>query len=152
MRGHTSLIDLQSTRAIMADKYAVEYCPFTANAIGIEFYEGLAKLHSMMNVRVKRESENVHVANAIVVELKSGEMLGHLEKRYARVLAPIMDSHLPGLVRKCLVGSEVRLTSAWDFTRSTCITGKKFSISQEIPTNIGLLMFLLLSTFLRSQN
>ena len=36
--------------------------------------------------------------------------------------------------RKCLLLeclSEVRLTSAWDFTCSTCITGKEFSINQR---------------------
>lgn len=54
----------------------------------------------MMNVRVIREFGNVHDVNAILVQLKSGETLGHLEKKYASILAPIMDSHLPGLVIK----------------------------------------------------
>ena len=84
----------------MAVEYAVEYCSFTAKVMGIKFYTGLGKLHSMMNVRIKREFGNVHDANAILVQLKSGEMLGHLEQKHASVLAPIMDSHLPGLVIK----------------------------------------------------
>ena len=54
----------------------------------------------MMNVRLRREPGNVYDANAILVHLKSGEILGHLEKRYAHVLAPIMDSNLSGLVIK----------------------------------------------------
>ena len=54
----------------------------------------------MMNVHVKREYGNVHDVKAILVQLKSGESLGHLEKKYASVLAPVMDSHLPGLVIK----------------------------------------------------
>ena len=83
----------------MAAEYAVEYCSFTTKVVGIKFYTGLGRLHSMMNVRVKREFGNVHNVNAILVQLKSGETLGHLEK-YASVLAPVMDSHLPGLVIK----------------------------------------------------
>lgn len=66
---------------IMAAEHAVEYCSCTANVMGVKFYKGLAKLQPMMNVRVKRESGNVHDANAIIVQLKSGEILGHLEKR-----------------------------------------------------------------------
>lgn len=84
----------------MAIEYAIEYCSFTAKVMGIKFYTGLGKLHSMMNVCVTREFGNVHDVNAILVQLKSGETLGHLEKKYASVLAPIMDSHLPGLVIK----------------------------------------------------
>ena len=62
---------IATVHAIMAAEHTVEYCSFTANIMGIKFYEGLAKLHSMMNVQVKRESGNVHDANAIVVQLKS---------------------------------------------------------------------------------
>ena len=62
----------------MAAEHAIEYCSFTANVMKIKFYEGLAMLHSMMNVQVKRESGSLHDANTIVVQLKSGEMLGHL--------------------------------------------------------------------------
>ena len=51
----------------MAAEYAVEYCSFTAKVMGIKFYTGLGKLHSMMNVRVKREFGNVHDANAALV-------------------------------------------------------------------------------------
>lgn len=54
----------------------------------------------MMNVNLRREYDNTHDPNAINVVLKSGEVLGHLEKKYARVLAQIMDAHLPGLIIK----------------------------------------------------
>lgn len=87
----------------MATKFAEdaeEYCSCSVLVNGIKFYNGLAKLHTMMNVYLKREPSNVHDSNSILVMLKSGEILGHLEKKYASVLAPVMDSNLPGLVVK----------------------------------------------------
>lgn len=68
--------------------------------MGIKFYPGLSKLKSMMNVRLQREFGNIHDPCAIKVLLKSGEVLGHLEKKYAKVLAHIMDARLPGLIIK----------------------------------------------------
>lgn len=69
---------------------------------------GLASLLkcTMMEVHLKRESSNVHdAANSILlVMLKSGDILGHLEK-YAAVLVPMMDSNLPGLVVKAQIGN-----------------------------------------------
>ena len=84
----------------MAAEDAKEYCSCLAMVKGIKFYSGLANLHAMMNVRLKREPGNVYDSSAILVILKSGEILGHLEEKHAAVLAPVMDSNLPGLVVK----------------------------------------------------
>ena len=84
----------------MAEVESKEYCSCYANVMGIKFYPGLSKLQSMMNVRLQREFGNVHDPCAIKVLLKSGEVLGHLEKRYAGVLSCIMDARLPGLIFK----------------------------------------------------
>ena len=87
----------------MAAEYAQdaeEYCSCSAMVNGVKFYNGLASLHTMMDVHLKREPSNAHDANAILVKLKSGEILGHLEEKYATVLAPVIDSNLPGLVVK----------------------------------------------------
>ena len=81
----------------MGDKASKEYCSCYINVMGIKFYTGLSKLHSMTNVHLQREFGNIHHPCAIKVTLKSGEMLGHVEEKYARVLAHIMDAHLPGL-------------------------------------------------------
>ena len=84
----------------MAEVELKEYCSCYANVMGIKFYAGLPKLHSMMNVRLQREFGSIHDPCSIKVTLKSGEVLGHLERKYARVFAHIMDAHLPGLIIK----------------------------------------------------
>ena len=81
----------------MAALQSKEYCSCSAN---VKFYNGLSKLKSMMDVRLQREFNNAHDPHAIKVVLKSGEVLGHLEKKYAGVLAHIMDAQLPGLIIK----------------------------------------------------
>ena len=63
-----------------------EYCSCYANVMGIKFYPGLSKLKSMMNVRLQREFGNIHDPCAIKVLLKSGEVLGHLEKSMLKYL------------------------------------------------------------------
>ena len=65
----------------MANK---EYC---SCVMGIKFYMGLSKLHSMMIVHLQREFGNIHDPCAITVTLQSGVMLGHVEEKYARVHA-----------------------------------------------------------------
>ena len=53
----------------------------------------------MMHVRLVRERSNLHDDKAVLVKTKSGETLGHLEKKVAIVLALIMDT-LPETILK----------------------------------------------------
>ena len=68
-----------------------EYCSVTTNIMGIKFYHGVVRMSSMMHVYLERETHNQFDHNSIRVVLKSGEMLGHLERKVADVLAPLMD-------------------------------------------------------------
>ena len=43
----------------------------------------------MMHVYLERESCSLHDHNSIRVELKSGDVFGHLESKIAAVLAPL---------------------------------------------------------------
>ena len=45
----------------------------------------------MMPVRLVREPSNHVDSNAITVHTSSGRILGHVEKRIAAVIGPIMD-------------------------------------------------------------
>ena len=76
-----------------------EYCSFHVNVTGIKFYPGLPELYPMMHVRLRREEFNHFDNNAIVVITTSGSILGHLERKTAAVLAPIMDG-LPEILIK----------------------------------------------------
>lgn len=96
---HACMVRAMAAECAHMAQDAEEYCSCLAMVNGVKFYNGLASLHTMMDVHLKREPSNVHDANAILVMLKSGEILGHLEK-YATILAPVMDSNLPGLVVK----------------------------------------------------
>ena len=77
-----------------------EYCSVTANVMGIKFYHGVVRMSSMMHVYLERETHNHFDHNSI---LKSGEMLGHLERKVADVLAPLMDLRIAGFAIKCLI-------------------------------------------------
>ena len=48
---------------------------------------------SMMHAYLERESCSPHDHNSIPVELKSGDVLDHLESEIAAVLAPLMDRY-----------------------------------------------------------
>ena len=80
----------QHHRHMIADD-CKEYCSVTANVMGIKFYRGVVRMSSMMHVYLERETHNQFDHNSIRVVLKSGEMLGHLERKVADVLAPLMD-------------------------------------------------------------
>ena len=67
--------------------------------MGIKFYHGVVRMSSMMHVYLERETHNHFDHNSI---LKSGEMLGHLERKVADVLAPLMDLRIAGFAIKCL--------------------------------------------------
>ena len=76
-----------------------EYCSMYANVTGIKFYHGVQELHPFLHVRVKREAFNPYDRNAVEVIAPSGSTLGHLERKTAAVLAPIMDA-LPEILIK----------------------------------------------------
>ena len=80
-----------------------EYCSVTANVMGIKFYHGVVRMSSMMHVYLERETHNQFDHNSIRVVLKSGEMLGHLERKIADVLAPLMDLRIAGFAIKTYV-------------------------------------------------
>ena len=77
-----------------------EYCSVTTNVMGVRFYKGIEKLQTMQNVRLRREHGNPHDPHSVLVVLKSGEELGHLDSTVAAVLAPVMDSNVHGLLIK----------------------------------------------------
>ena len=78
----------------------VDYCSFEANIVGVMFYPGQVEIKPMMRVLLEREPENVHDTNSIVAKvLDSGTMLGHLDRKTAAVIAPLLDNH-PGLILK----------------------------------------------------
>ena len=54
----------------------------------------------MMRVLLEREPENVHDTNFIVAKVcDTGTMLGHLDRKTAAVIAPLLDNY-PGLILK----------------------------------------------------
>ena len=55
---------------------------------------------SMMHAYLERKSCCPHDHNSIRVELKSGDVLGHLESEIAAVLAPLMDRNIAGFAIK----------------------------------------------------
>ena len=69
-----------------------EYCSFHANVTGIKFYSGINELHPMMHARLGREELNPFDSKSVLVFTFSGNVLGHLEKKTAAVIAPIMDT------------------------------------------------------------
>ena len=52
--------------------------------------------HSMMHVTFRREYDNTHDNNAIVVLTYDNKELGHLERPVAAAIAPLHDLQLPG--------------------------------------------------------
>lgn len=71
---------------------------------GIKFYDGFLKVASFMPVRLVREPGNHHDCDALLAVLETGTVLGHLDKKSAAILAPLMDINGP-LVhsgRQCL--------------------------------------------------
>ena len=58
----------------------------------------------MMHVKLAREPHNPKDENSIVIITQSGQVLGHLERKAAAVLAPIMDL-LPEMIIKWFVCS-----------------------------------------------
>ena len=68
--------------------------------MGIKFYPGASKMCSMMHTYLERESCSLHDHNSIRVELKFGDVLGHLESEIAPVLAPFMDRNIAGFLIK----------------------------------------------------
>ena len=75
------------------------FCSFSANVTGIKFYDGWRDLHSMMRVTFRREYDNIHDNNAIVVltyDMYDNKELGHLERPVAAAIAPLHDLQLPG--------------------------------------------------------
>lgn len=77
-----------------------EYCSLSCNVMGVKFYDGGSELHSLMHVRLCRELTNHADYNAIRIVTPSGKILGHLEKKIAAFIAPIMDAGLPGFKAK----------------------------------------------------
>ena len=69
----------------------VEYSSIFATVAGIKFYSGLQHLHPMMHVVLRREPNNVKDRNAYIVATKAGVILGHLDRRTAAVLTPIVQ-------------------------------------------------------------
>ena len=63
--------------------------------MGIKFYDGLAHLQPLQPVLLERDYTNLHDSNSIsvkIVLLNRSAKLGHLERKVAAVLAPLMDS------------------------------------------------------------
>ena len=77
----------------MAKVAFIDYCSIEANIVGVKFYPGIYEIAPMLRVRLVRELDNKHDKNSIVAQfLDSGTMLGHLDRRTASVVAPIMDT------------------------------------------------------------
>ena len=78
----------------------VDYCSFEAHIVGVKFCPGLAEIKPMMRVLLECEPENTYDENSIVAKVHdSGMMLGHLDRKTAAVIAPLLDNH-PGLILK----------------------------------------------------
>ena len=78
----------------------VDYCSFEAHIVGVKFYPGLVEIKPIMQVLLEREPENTYDENSIVAKVhNSGMMLGHLDRKTAAVIAPLLDNH-PGLILK----------------------------------------------------
>ena len=65
--------------------------------MGVKFYDGVSELHPLMHVRLRRDCSNPADLNAVQVRTKAGKVLGHLERKVAALVAPIIDASLPGL-------------------------------------------------------
>lgn len=74
----------------------------TANVRGIKFYDGYEELLSsngFLHVRLVKEPNNPHDCNAVlVVALKSGRIIGHLERSVAAPVSQLMENN--GIVLK----------------------------------------------------
>lgn len=55
----------------------------------------------MMHLRLSREPHNIKDVNSILVSTELGKVLGHLQRKVAAVLPPIMDL-LPEKVTSCM--------------------------------------------------
>lgn len=100
MQGHSCSCILCCCTYEAAEMELVECYSILTDAMGVKFYEGLAELHPLKHVRLCREPDNSFDSNSILVKTKSGKVLGHVAKKVAGLLAPIMDSMLPGLIIK----------------------------------------------------
>ncbi len=70
-----------------------EYCSISANVTGVKFNPGIEELHSTVHVKLAKNPKD---ENSILTITQSGQVLGHLERKVAAVLAPILN----GLVTK----------------------------------------------------
>ena len=71
-------------------------CSFTANVVGIKFYQGYKYLQAVKPVYLRREHGNIHDSNAVLVIIKTTDKhsatLGHLERNTAHVV--VLPKHL----------------------------------------------------------
>ena len=87
----------------MAKEYAEELVFLTANVRGIKFYpigyDELMCSRGFLHVRLIQEPDNPYDPNSIlVVALKSGETIGHLERTVAAPVSELLTLH--GIVLK----------------------------------------------------
>ena len=73
-----------------------EVCFVCCDVTGIKFYGGLRELNALIHVRLCRETNPKD--DCAIQDLEKN--LGHVERRVAALLAPIMDAELAGLVLK----------------------------------------------------
>ncbi|XP_052161839.1 putative SWI/SNF-related matrix-associated actin-dependent regulator of chromatin subfamily A member 3-like 1 [Oryza glaberrima] len=63
-----------------------------ANAVGLQYYQGGRAITRRESVGLVREPHNPHDANAIRVDNARGEKIGHIGRRAAAALAPLLDA------------------------------------------------------------
>ena len=92
---------IMAVMAKHAKDYSVDYCPLNVLVMGVKFYPGECCIKPIMRVLLVRERENYYDRNAVLVKcFDTKRDLGHLDKRTAAVIVPIMDRDLPGCIVK----------------------------------------------------
>ena len=82
----------------MEDNY-VDYCSFEALITGVKFYAGECEIRPMLRVLLVRDHGNGYDDNAVMAKaLDSRMVIGHLDKKTAAVVAPIIDNYPIGLI------------------------------------------------------